>query len=76
MRLILTVLFAIFFFSSSIVAQSSAPSITGMVSDTAGRPIAFAEVYVIGRQDTVKTDPRGRFTLDSLQTNMLSLRAE
>jgi outer membrane receptor for ferrienterochelin and colicins len=62
--------------SSSAAAQTRAPRIAGTVSDTRGQPIAFARVYVRGGQDTVTTDPKGRFEFDSLAANIVSLTAE
>jgi Carboxypeptidase regulatory-like domain len=76
MRHALVILAAVFVLSNSSLAQSSAPHISGTVSDSAGHPIAFARVYLIGGQDTVQTDPRGRFRLDILQPTTVSVRAE
>ena len=76
MRLIATALFSVILSSNSALAQSRPARITGMVSDSAGYPIASARVYVLGSQDTANTDPKGRFTLDNVYEGTMSLRAE
>jgi carboxypeptidase family protein len=75
-KLVQRVLLALVIFSSSALAQASAPEIMGIVLDRTGHPMASARVYVIGSQDSIQTDPRGRFTFHILQAHIVSLRAE
>lgn len=72
-----TVVSAIFCFSTGAASgQVRLPALTGTVADSAGHPIAFAVVSVLGTRHAVQTDPRGRFAFDSLPQNSVTLRAD
>lgn len=49
--------------------------IVGTVSDTSGRPIHHAQVFVLGTNLTTLTDSLGRFALDGIPAGPQNLRA-
>jgi hypothetical protein len=56
-------------------AQHSPASVAGAVRDTAGRPLAGAQVVVVGTRVVAKTDSLGRYEFDSLAAGPTRLRA-
>jgi hypothetical protein len=62
--------------ASSGTPQVPRTLVTGSVTDTAGRPIAFARVSAVGTTYAAQTDVRGRYAFDSLPADPTTLRAE
>jgi Carboxypeptidase regulatory-like domain len=75
MRQSLLLLIGALLVTSPLLPQSRQPLVTGLVTDTAGCPLAHVSVYVPGTTFHVITDSTGKFTFDSLPTDVVSLRA-
>lgn len=56
---IVTCLFSLFFLLGNISAQ-----VSGLVTDTEGEPLAFANVYVKGSTQGTTTNPEGNYTIN------------
>ena len=61
--------------SDGIVPSATPASVTGIVRDSAGRPVADAVVRAIGTHRQVLTGNDGTFTLDSLPPGAMSIVA-
>jgi protocatechuate 3,4-dioxygenase beta subunit len=57
-------------------AQHLPARVAGTVSDTAGRPLAAAQVWVVGTRAMVRTDSLGRYEFDSLAAGPARLRTQ
>jgi len=55
--------------------QAGSPPLSGVVADSAGRPIANASVWVSNTDYHALTDAEGRFVFDSLPAEIVTLRA-
>jgi hypothetical protein len=56
-------------------AQTVLPAVSGVVADSAGRPLASAMVWVPETDYSALTDAQGRFRFDSLPASIVTLRA-
>ena len=56
-------------------AQTVLPAVSGLVADSAGRPLASAIVWVPETDYSALTDAQGRFRFDSLPASTVTLRA-
>jgi hypothetical protein len=60
--------------STAAAAQDAPASVMGTVSDTVGRPLPAAQVWVVGTQMTTRTDSLGHYRFDSLVAGPARLR--
>ena len=57
-----------------LAGQTTSPTVTGIVTDTDGRPLATALVAIVGTHHRTHTDSLGHFTFDSLPIASVTLR--
>tara|TARA_R110002126_G_scaffold75469_8_gene188331 strand:+ start:1592 stop:4048 length:2457 start_codon:yes stop_codon:yes gene_type:complete len=62
--------------ASLLTSQAMAESISGVITDENGKPVARAEVTVVGENQRVVTDAEGRFTVSSLRPGEAELHIE
>ncbi|WP_372625419.1 TonB-dependent receptor [Arsukibacterium sp.] len=62
--------------ASFFASQAMAESISGVITDENGKPVARAEVTVVGENQRVVTDEQGRFTVSSLRPGEAELHVE
>jgi len=62
--------------SMSLQVQAQSQTITGLVVDSQGKPVANAKVHVHGRQQYVYTNAAGQFTIQSPQDAELHIAAK
>ncbi|MBV2129172.1 TonB-dependent receptor [Arsukibacterium indicum] len=62
--------------ASLFASQAMAESISGVITDENGKPVAKAEVTVVGENQRVVTDAEGRFTVSSLRPGEAELHVE
>ena len=59
--------------TGALAAQSTA-SLTGVVTDTSGRPARGALVAIVGTPHQTQADSNGRFRLEHLPTGLIKVR--
>ncbi|WP_290613634.1 TonB-dependent receptor [Arsukibacterium sp. UBA3155] len=62
--------------ASLLASQAMADSVSGVVTDENGKPVARAEVTVVGENQQVVTDAEGRFTVSNLRPGEAELHIE
>ena len=72
-RILTLLAFQSFVYAGVLGAQSG--RVLGTVSDTAGRPIQYAQIFVIGSSLSTLTDSLGRFSLENVPVGRQDIRA-
>jgi len=70
-----TLVFAVALLTAASVGHAPVGSIAGTVRDSAGAPIANAQVFVVGTAYNTLSDPAGRYRLADVPVGTYTLRA-